>query len=221
MTLISRLLHPPGRPGPTITVTSASGFGSTKIGAFDAALRNAGIANFNLVQLSSVVPPGSSIRDLKGAPATVKGEWGDRLYVVMADGYAEQPGEQAWAGIGWIQQERTRKGLFVEDSCSTEDEVDSNITGTLEEMSHGRREPFDVMSHHLRGAVSSGSPVCALVVAVFEPQAWIGESSPPPELEVRSRAVPIERRAQPRLPAARGPTQRSRRWRRRRGRHSR
>ncbi len=203
-------------------MTSATGSGPTRVAAFDAALRNAGIANFNLVQLSSVVPPGSSIRDLEGAPATVKGEWGDRLYVVMADGYAEQPGEEAWAGIGWIQQEHTRKGLFVEDSSRTEDDLHWKITGTLEEMSQRRREQFELMSHHHRGAVSSGDPVCALVVAVFEPQAWMGEWSPPPEFEVRSRAEPIERRAQPRLPAGGGLTRRRRRrWRRGGGQHSR
>ena len=41
---------------------TATGTGRTLLAAFDDALLAAGVANFNLITLSSVIPPGSSIR---------------------------------------------------------------------------------------------------------------------------------------------------------------
>ena len=41
------------QPGLDISITSGLGQGPTTLAAFDAALRDAGIANFNLIRLSS------------------------------------------------------------------------------------------------------------------------------------------------------------------------
>ena len=38
-------------------IAKAIGRGSTELAAFDAALVGAGVANFNLIRLSSVIPP--------------------------------------------------------------------------------------------------------------------------------------------------------------------
>jgi arginine decarboxylase len=186
-------LGPPpvgGLPKRTIAVTSAIGNGPTDVAAFDAALRNAGIGNFNLVQLSSVIPPGSTILDLSDAPVTVDGEWGDRLYVVMARSNAQRVGDQVWAGIGWIQEEHSRKGLFVEQAGGDELGVRSDIVATLDSMARHRCAEFNSMDYHVRGAACSGTPVCALVVAIFERQAWSTEWSPPSGLQAREIAAP-------------------------------
>jgi arginine decarboxylase len=169
----------------TITLTSAVGSGATALSAFDAALDNAGIGNFNLVQLSSVIPAGSSIDDRDGAAATVDGEWGDRLYVVMAKAEVERLGEEAWAGIGWVQQQDSRKGLFVEHHGPAKRELQSEIMNSLGSMCERRREEFEPTRYHLRGTTCPGTPVCALVVAIFEPQAW-SEWAPPAGLHARS-----------------------------------
>ena len=50
----------------TIRVSAGSGKGRTKMAAFDSALRNAGVADHNLVRLSSVIPAGSVV--LPGLP---------------------------------------------------------------------------------------------------------------------------------------------------------
>lgn len=168
-----------------ITVTSSVGSGPTAIAAFDAALDGAGIGNFNLVQLTSVIPTGSHIQDLGAEPAPVKGEWGDRLYIVLAEGQADRSGEEAWAGIGWVQQDATRKGLFAEHSGSSEAAVQTDITSSLISMSDSRPEQFGPIGRRIRGTVCVGAPVCALVVAVFEPQAWVRNWAPPPYLEPR------------------------------------
>jgi arginine decarboxylase len=154
--------------------------------AFDAALQDAGVGNFNLVQLTSVIPTGSTIHDIGEGPATVRGEWGDRLYVVVAEGHADRPGDEAWAGLGWVQQEGSRKGLFAEHSASSEAGVQSDITNTITAMTDRRRDDFGPIGRRIRGTVCVEAPVCALVVAVFEPQAWVHHWAPPADLKPRS-----------------------------------
>jgi arginine decarboxylase len=183
----------------TITLTSAVGNGATALSAFDAALDNAGIGNFNLLQLSSVIPAGSSIHDLDGAPATVTGEWGDRLYVVMAKAEVEALGEEAWAGIGWVQQEDSLKGLFVEHHGPAKHDLQSEITNSLGSMCERRPEHFESTRYHLRGTTCAGTPVCALVVAIFEPQAW-SDWAPPAGLQPRYLAGPGEVQSQSQVP---------------------
>lgn len=44
-----------------IVVTSGTGEAPSELAAFDAALHQAGVANFNLIRLSSLIPPGSQV----------------------------------------------------------------------------------------------------------------------------------------------------------------
>ena len=46
----------------TIYIASGVGIGKTPLSAFDAALKDAGVYNFNLITLSSVIPPKSVIK---------------------------------------------------------------------------------------------------------------------------------------------------------------
>jgi len=57
------------QPGLDITVRTGSGTARTPLAAFDAALLSAGVANFNLVTLSSVIPPHSRVRVVEGNDA--------------------------------------------------------------------------------------------------------------------------------------------------------
>src|SRR5687767_4361245 len=99
-----------------IHLASGIGTGPTKLAAFDAALNHVGIANYNLLRLSSVVPPKSElILHEETIPKEIMpGGWGDRLYVVMAEQREHIPNAEAWAGIGWVQEKKSGKGLFVE-----------------------------------------------------------------------------------------------------------
>lgn len=168
------------RPAPALTIEVASGVGRgpTKIAAFDGALREAGVHNFNLIYLSSVVPPGSVITPLReGKPAEPSGGWGDRLYVVMASERVDQPGQEAWGGVGWVQQQGSNKGLFVEHEGHSEEQVRSDIAASLKSLCEGRPETFGPVQSVVRGAVceNEGEAVCALVVAVFESAPWRGD----------------------------------------------
>ena len=87
-----------------ITIAASTGESLTKLSAFDAALFNAGIANYNLLRLSSVIPPETSILHVDATVGhSAKGNWGDKLYVVMAEMRQDIIGSEAWAGIGWVQ----------------------------------------------------------------------------------------------------------------------
>ena len=88
-----------------IQVASGTGKGHTKLAAFDSALIHIGLANYNLIRLSSIIPPRSKIT-VKTPVEYQPGNWGDKLYVVMADMRVDTPNVEAWAGIGWVQQKK-------------------------------------------------------------------------------------------------------------------
>ncbi len=158
----------------TIPVVAAVGYGPTELAAFDAALVGAGVADRNLIALSSVLPPGSRVWQpdrIKNCP----GGWGDRLYCVMAHACAVDPGAQVWAGIGWVQDE-TGRGLLVEHHAGSEPALREMIDMSLDALVRNRPG----LSMPCRGKSFIGGhcdgteAVCALVVAVFEAAPWAG-----------------------------------------------
>lgn len=156
-------------------VRSAVGYGPTELAAFDAALREAGIANFNLIVLSSVIPPGSEVRVLDDPGAAVPdGEWGDRLYVVMAEAATDVPGREIAAGLGWVQDPESGRGLFVEHERGNAARVRRDIDATLGAMVAGRPESFGPIQRCVRDAVgpADGSAVCVLVTATYRSEPW-------------------------------------------------
>lgn len=161
----------PGARTRTIEVATGVGTGPNELAAFDAALRATGIANFNLLRLSSVIPAGTDVRAVPGRVSPIRGDWGDRLYVVMADARTVVPRQQVWAGIGWVQEE-TGKGLFVEHEGHAEEEVRNDLLDSLGALAAGRAESFGEPHYVLRGATCDGTPVCALAVAVYETVSW-------------------------------------------------
>jgi arginine decarboxylase len=157
----------------TIEIACGTGTGPNTLAAFDGALRSTGIANFNLLRLSSVIPPSTEIKAMAGPVSPIKGEWGDRLYVVMAESRVTEPGQQAWAGIGWVQDAESGKGLFVEHEGYGEGEVRRDILDSLDALVAGRPgNSFGPPQYVLHGAVCDGTPTCALAVAVYESASW-------------------------------------------------
>src|SRR6056297_2919337 len=106
-----------------IRIVWGTASGPTALSAFDAALAAAGIHNYNLVTLSSVIPAEPSIEVVGTAPDL--GPVGDELHVVESSATAA-PGETAAAGIGWARSESGR-GIFYEVSGSDPDEVRAEI----------------------------------------------------------------------------------------------
>lgn len=153
-----------------IRITTGTGEGPTPLAAFDAALRNAGVANYNLLELSSIIPTGSRIQRSK--PSSSAGEYGHRLYVVLAHRTETQKGKTAWAGLGWTQDKASGRGLFVDVNGSSLGEVEGEIEKTLEAMKAARKIPFGETESEIVGIECRENPVCALSVAVYQSQGW-------------------------------------------------
>ncbi|MFX0117517.1 MAG: pyruvoyl-dependent arginine decarboxylase [Candidatus Hodarchaeota archaeon] len=93
-----------------ISIVKASGIGSTSKSSFDAALLSANIHNFNLIPLSSVIPPDIEVirrERFHRVPLP-----GSMQPVVMACITSSEPGERISAGVGW--KLAREGGIFVE-----------------------------------------------------------------------------------------------------------
>jgi arginine decarboxylase len=156
----------------TIALSTGTGTGPTALSAFDAALCAAGIGEYNLVRLSSVIPPHSTLVH-SGAQGQRTGRWGDRLFCVYASQLAELAGEQAWAGIGWVRkQDGSGAGLFVEHEGPTEQGVRGDIASSLDDMVRRRGGEYSAPEVLITSATCVDQPVCALVVAGYETTGW-------------------------------------------------
>jgi arginine decarboxylase len=96
------------------------------------------------------------------------------MYCVYAEQLASEPGEQAWAGIGWVQRLDSGGGLFVEHEGTSEQFVAHAIRTSLADLVKGREDEFAAPDWVLNGAVCTGEPVCSLVIAPYEAAPWAG-----------------------------------------------
>lgn len=155
-----------------IYVKGAIGQGSTTLAAFDSALIQTGTANYNLVRLSSVIPPKAEIVEVTGDMPELPGQWGDRLYLVYAEMRTEIHNEEAWAGIGWVVEPETGRGLFVEHEGRSEQKVRQDITDSLKGLLLNRGMPDLPIKMHVVGAKCEGKPICAFVAAAYQVSDW-------------------------------------------------
>ena len=151
-----------------ISIRTASGTGRTLLSAWDDALWLAGVANFNLIRLSSVIPQQSR---LSFTTEPVAGEHGDQLFCVYASTLAENPGDTAWAGIGWTRDEDGR-GLFVEHSAHSEESLTDLIHLSLEDMIERRGGGYGEIRSVSVSAENVGQPACALAIATYQVSGW-------------------------------------------------
>jgi arginine decarboxylase len=153
-----------------ISVSPGIGTGPTTLAAFDAALMAAGVHDYNLIPLSSVIPPGAVLeRRRHVAPPE---DYGRRLYLVLAHETASEEGASAAAGLGWVREPGDGRGLFVEAHGTSEAEVRGLIDGTLEAMTAARGREYGPVETELVSAQFAGEPVCALVAAVYASVPW-------------------------------------------------
>jgi arginine decarboxylase len=154
-----------------IIVTKGTGEGETKTAAFDKALWDAGIANYNLIRLSSVIPEGSDV-------ASEKIDWnsrehGNRLYVVISEAYETEKGKKAVAGLGWLTSNNVKgKGIFVESGGRSQGEVKDYIEGTIRSMASYRPEDHGDVMTEFSERECRGKIACAVVAAVYKSEVW-------------------------------------------------
>ncbi|MBI4225698.1 hypothetical protein HY612_01155 [Candidatus Roizmanbacteria bacterium] len=160
-----------------IFITSGIGYGKTPLSAFDAALKDVGVYNFNLIYISSIIPAASVIK-LKKFKAARK-QYGDRLYVVRSEIRSRESGKCIGAALGWYQL-KNGKGVFVEheEIGETESAVESNLTAevkkSLTDLCRLRGFPFAEkrMQMKMRTVKVTNSAACTLVLAVYKSEKW-------------------------------------------------
>lgn len=155
-----------------ITLTWGTGEGSTKLSAFDKALWEAGVANMNLILLSSVIPPDTEIEIKKLKSSNSEENFGKRIYVVMSCNRTNKIGKSVYAGVGWRMVKKSRKGLFVEHHGRSEEEVRKLITNSLTDMVKYREEEYGEIKYKIVGAECKSKPVAVLVCAIYKIENW-------------------------------------------------
>jgi len=161
-----------------INVVSSTGTGKTLLSAFDSALKNAGVYNYNLIALSSVVPEGADVRK-KPFVKDIGGNIGDRLYVVKADIRGDHSGKVIASALGWYFL-KNGGGVFVEHEeegftkKGVEAELRFKIKKSLEDLCEYRGEKFDKEKMGISIALCrvESEPACALTLAVYKTEPW-------------------------------------------------
>lgn len=161
-----------------IKVVCGVGSGRTILSAFDSALKDAGVYNYNLITLSSIVPPGSKVVKIRRYKTPLN-EYGHKLYVVKAEYRSEEVGKFIAAGIGWYQLEDGR-GIFVEHEIkgetqiAVESEINLRIKNSLKDLAAFRRVKFK--ESKIKSVISltqiKNHPTCVLALAVYQSQGW-------------------------------------------------
>lgn len=160
-----------------ITIMSGKGYGKTPLSAFDAALKDAGIYNYNLITMSSIIPPGSKIKEKKFV--TPDDEYGNKLYVVKSEIRTRESGKFIGAALGWYQLPDGR-GVFVEheEIGETKDAVESNLSDNIRksliDLCHFR--DIRVVEKRMKMKTSilevKDSPASVLVLGVYKSEGW-------------------------------------------------
>lgn len=141
----------------TIDIAWGKGKGNTATSAYDAALNDAGISNFNLLILSSIIPPGAVVREVGAFEGRGTG---NVLPVVIAKTVGK--GHQV-AGIGWVNS--PDGGLLVTGTGSDKDTVAGYIEQSLNDMIETRNWDFSDTSYRIVEADYALG--CAIAAAVF------------------------------------------------------
>lgn len=168
-----RVDHDPApMPAPfgAIAIARGVGRGPTELAAFDSALLDAGVANYNLICLSSVIPPGSRLERRRWV--TPPQDWGRRLYCVVSQARERRPGHTVHAGIGWVQDAGHGQGLFVELHDDDRERLDRDLRATLGSMQRQRGIALGPPHTEIASARCEAEPVCALVIAVYAAAPW-------------------------------------------------
>lgn len=160
-----------------IFITSGKGQGKTLLSAFDSALFDAGVSNYNLIILSSIIPPGAVIKQQKYA--TLEPEYGHRLYVVMSETRSRESGRWIGASVGWCQEDDGR-GVFVEHHAIENSEeavrlhLQVEVRHSLSDLCHQRGFTFSVQKMHIKTSVTkvTDAPTSVLVIAVYQARGW-------------------------------------------------
>ena len=147
----------------SIQVVWGTGSGPTELAAYDTALAAAGVHNYNLLTLSSVVPPAYRVVEL--GTARDLGPVGGQLRVVEAK--TIRAGGPATAGLGWAVGEKG--GVFIEThENESEERAKTEITQGLESAIALREWTFDTQETRVVTGDAAEEYAAAVVLAIYD-----------------------------------------------------
>jgi len=150
-----------------IFIVAAIGVGCTPKSAFDDAMFEVGIHNFNLIPLSSVIPPKTNIIETRRYNREVMP--GTMQPVVMAHYASDKAGQVISAGIGW--KLATEGGVFVEISGPWDGQTTENkLADSVEELARRRRDwnLLQPCQTRIMETTVGDKAACVLVCAVYD-----------------------------------------------------
>lgn len=192
-------------PGPhksAIYVTSGEGYGANWIAAFDTALKDAGVHDYNHEPLSSVIPKRSAIVVEK--PPTNGKEVGYRLIVVESilgtedgriygssgsviksktDGGEKHRdilgGNHIGAALAWVQFS-DGSGVFVEHKAHdttavhVEEQLEEDARASLKQLCENREVRFQAGAMGIAKQIArvDDPATCVAVIAVYQSKGW-------------------------------------------------
>jgi arginine decarboxylase len=136
----------------------------SKLNAFDLALKNAGIAQCNLVSVSSVLPPGCKEIKLKQMPI------GSITHAVVARMNAE--GEATiGAGIAWAWEKDKKYGIVAEaHEYMDQEALEKTLEWKIREMAKIREIEIDKINHRTETLnVPTSNYGCVIAVLIYIP----------------------------------------------------
>jgi len=155
-----------------VVLTSGSGTGTAEIVAFDSALRGAAIADFNLIRVTSIVPPHVPVYAMLDDAEPVCGN-GLMLPTVYERVSSSNVGEVTSAAVGvGVPRDRTRAGVifpYSDRNISAQECVSMLESIIFEGMSELRRsDQFDYRYSCASGSSDTASRWhCSLAALCF------------------------------------------------------
>lgn len=122
-----------------LVLTAGNAVGGTNLNAFDNALRDAGIADFNIMKVTSIVPPGIPVTILNQGKRLIKGE-GLLVPAVYETLASDDIGIEISAGVGVGLSRNPKKdaGIIFTYSCIGSKEKCENMLKQM--ISEGMKE---------------------------------------------------------------------------------
>ena len=158
-----------------IFIVDATGTGCTPKSALDDALSKLGIHHFNLLHLTSVIPPMTEIilkdvYDRRILPGTVQP-------VVMAHFESDQPGQVISAGLGW--KLAVEGGIFMEvNGVWDERTTEHKLLTSLDELARRRDWDWQQPSQtKVQESIVKNQAASVLVCAIYDFITIWGEKS--------------------------------------------
>ncbi len=140
--------------------------GSSELNAFDLALKDASLSQCNLVEVSSILPPGCE------EVAPVDPPVGAITFCVMAKATGTL-GERIGCGLAWAwgtTADGERYGMVAEHHCNCDEvEAERMLRVKLKRMAEVRGMAIEQIRLSVRSAVCDGNYGCVVTVLVLSP----------------------------------------------------